>query len=124
MPILTNNMGLKKPTNNEPADIDILNENLDKLDVHTHDALYVVSTMAAASWSNNQYSFEATYPHTLYDIEISVDNSATADQAKVFGAALICGSATSNVVTAAGSAPAVDIPIIIKAVKKNNGGNS
>lgn len=80
----------------------------------------VVSTtaMTAAGWIDKQYSFEAAYPNAQYDISIEVAPTATAEQFEAFGAAMICGSATENIATALGDVPAVDIPIIIKAVAK------
>ena len=77
-----------------------------------------VVTMLAANWSGNVYSFEEAYPSTQYDISIEVAPTAIAEQFEAFGAAMICGSADSNVATAIGGAPTIDIPIIIKAVKK------
>lgn len=82
------------------------------------DAGYAVVTMLAASWADNTYSFEEDYPHADYDISIEVAHTATAEQFEAFGAAMICGSADSNVATVLGDVPTVDIPIIVKAVRK------
>lgn len=83
-------------------------------------ATYVSSTLLAASWdgSAKTYSFESIYPFADYDIEIQPSNSATAEQVKSFGGAMIVGSIDSNVATAKGDIPTVDIPIIIKVVAK------
>lgn len=78
----------------------------------------VLGNLAASSWTDNTYSFEDTYPVAQYDIEIAVDSSATEDQLDAFASAMICGSYNSNVLTAKGDVPTVDIPIIIKVVKK------
>lgn len=75
-------------------------------------------TMSASAWENNTYSFEAAYPHEQYNISIEVAPTATADQFEAFGESMICGSANSNVATALGDVPSVDIPIIIKVVAK------
>ena len=79
---------------------------------------YVAATMSTSKWSGNTYSFEATYPNAKYNISIEVAPNATAEQFEAFGGAMICGSADSNVATALGDVPTVDIPIIIKVVAK------
>lgn len=79
---------------------------------------FVEGTMLASGWTESTYNFEATYPHEQYDISIEVAPTATAEQFEAFGGAMICGSADSNVATALGDVPTVDIPIIIKAVRK------
>lgn len=79
---------------------------------------FVPHTMLAAGWVENQYSFEAEYPHAQYDISIEVAPTATSEQFEAFGGAMICGSHDSNVATAIGDVPTVDIPIIIKVVAK------
>ena len=75
-------------------------------------------TLLASGWSNGKYSFESTYPVATYDIEIALNDTATAEQAEAFNLAQIVGSATSNIVTAFGDVPTIDIPIIVKAVTK------
>lgn len=82
------------------------------------DVAITLGILSASSWADNTYSFESTYPIALYDIEISVDSSATEEQFTAFSDALICGSYNSNIITAKGTVPTVDIPIIIKVVKK------
>lgn len=77
-----------------------------------------IATMSASGWSNGTYSFENTYPVSTYDIEIALDSTATSGQVEAFNGALIVGSATSNIVKAYGIVPTVDIPIVIKVVKK------
>lgn len=79
---------------------------------------YSVVTMLAASWVNGAYSFEAQFPHAQYDIEVSVDESATEEQFDAFGEARIGSSATSNIAVARGEIPTVDIPVMVKAVRK------
>lgn len=78
----------------------------------------VEATLSASGWSDNTYSFEGDYPVATYDIEIALNGTATVEQAEAFNSAQIVGSATSNIVTAFGDIPTVDIPIIIKAVAK------
>ena len=80
--------------------------------------VFVAATMLASGWSSNTYSFEETYPHASYNISIEVAPTATAEQFEAFGGAMICGSADSNIATALGDVPTMDIPIIIKVVAK------
>ena len=80
-------------------------------------SIYVEAIMSASIWSSNIYSFETTYPHSRYDIDISL-GACTKEQFEAFGGAMIVGSLTSNIVTAIGDVPTVDIPIIIKVVAK------
>ena len=76
------------------------------------------ATMLASAWSNGTYSFESSYPASTHDLEIALNSTAISEQAEAFNSAQIVGSATSNVVKAYGVAPTVDIPIILKVVKK------
>lgn len=78
----------------------------------------VEATLSASGWSGNTYSFEGTYPVATHDIEIALNSTATAEQAEAFNSAQIVGSATTNIVTAFGDIPTLDIPIIVKAVVK------
>lgn len=80
--------------------------------------IYSKAVMLASGWADNTYSFEAVYPHAEYNISIEVAPTATAEQFEAFGAAMICGSHNSNVATALGDVPAMDIPIIVKVVAK------
>lgn len=91
------------------------NEILDSLD-DSNKTTIVAGVMSASKWSGNTYSFEDIYPVANYNIEIALNNTATADQVDAFNEANIVGSATTNVVKAYGDKPTIDIPIIIKAV--------
>lgn len=79
-----------------------------------------VITLLASNWDSalKTYSFESDYPMTTYDIEIALDSTATTEQAEAFNGAQIVGSATSNTIKAYGDVPTVDIPIILKVVRK------
>lgn len=81
-------------------------------------ASYAITTLSAALWSNKTYSLESSYPKDSYDITVSVSSTATEAQYDAFAKAKICGSASQNVLTALGTVPTTNIPIIIKAVKK------
>lgn len=79
---------------------------------------YVEATMLASGWADGKYSFEATYPHAQYNIEVSVADTATEEQFDAAAEAKIGSSATSNVFTARGEVPTVDIPVIVEVVAK------
>lgn len=74
-------------------------------------------TLLAASWSNAQYSFEATYPSASYDIE-QVQPYGTADQVKAYAKAQCVGTPSSNTLIAQGTVPTVDIPVMFYLRKK------
>ena len=78
----------------------------------------IADTLSASVWSNGVYSFESTYPASIYDLEVALNSTATIAQAEAFNGAQIVGSATSNVVKAYGEVPTIDIPVIIKVVTK------
>ena len=78
----------------------------------------IADTLSSSVWSNGEYSFESTYPASIYDLEIALNSTATTAQAEAFNGAQIAGSATSNVVQAYGIVPTVDIPVIVKVVRR------
>ena len=78
----------------------------------------IADTLSASVWSNGVYSFESTYPASIYDLEVALDSIATTAQAEAFNGAQIASSATSNAIKAYGIVPTVDIPIILKVVTK------
>lgn len=79
-----------------------------------------LSTLSAAGWAagTKTYSFEAGYPAAQYDVSIEPDSSCTDAQLEVWDAARIIGSASSNVITARGEVPTVNIPIIMEVREK------
>lgn len=82
-------------------------------------AVVSASSLSVHGWNGKTYSFEEIFPVAIYDIEISLDsNGLTADQLQAFTAARIVGNATANVIKAFGDVPTVDIPIIMKVVRK------
>ena len=78
------------------------------------------ATLLASHWDSTAktYSFETDYPNASYDIEVALDSTATAEQAEAFNGAQIVGSAASNTIKAYGDVPTIDIPIILRAVRK------
>ena len=85
--------------------------------------------MLASGWGNpdtKMYSFENLFDSGNYDIEIYLDgDSVTGEQKAAFDNAEIVGVTYANFIKAIGVVPTVDIPIVIKAVKRNidNGSN-
>lgn len=81
---------------------------------------YTESVMEVIKWDveTKIYSFEETYPSATHDVEIQPNSTCTEEEIATWGAAMITGSATSNVATAIGEIPTIDIPIIIKVVEK------
>lgn len=108
--------------NNASESIDDFTENyndiLNVVQNKANKSNVIEATLSASGWSGNTYSLESDYPVTTYDIEIALNSTATEVQVEAFNSAQIVGSATSNIVTAFGNVPAVDIPIIIKVVTK------
>ena len=95
------------------------NEILAALTDKGNKAVISSSTLSRYGWSGNTYSFEDVFPVATYDIEISLDsNGLTADQLQAFTAARIVGNATTNVIKVFGDVPTVDIPIVMKVVRK------
>lgn len=76
--------------------------------------------MLASKWNKatSTYSFEDTWPAARYDIEIGPSDDATAEQMQAYGAALIPINGSENVAVAKGEIPEIDIPIIVKVVRK------
>lgn len=124
----TTNLGLykKDPVGDASDTFNIttmLNDNWDAIDNAwgqkiVNGRAITTGTLAAASWNGSTYSFESTYPNANYDVEIEPGSTATVAQLSAWTRAKLVGSASSNVVTAVGEVPTVDIPIIIKAVVK------
>ena len=89
-----------------------------ELNTKENKATITTATLLASGWSNGTYSFETDYPKATYDLEIALDSTATTAQAEAFNGAQIVGSATSNIIKAYGIVPTVDIPIVLKVVRK------
>lgn len=93
-------------------------ENVDGLEGAIPKQETKTGTLLASGWSSGQYSLESTYLAASYDISIEPNSTCTADQLTAWSEANIVGNATANKVKAFGTIPTVNIPIIIKAVKK------
>lgn len=78
----------------------------------------VNATLSASSWSSGVYSFETTYPSSTYDLTVEPDGDKITDaQYKAWNGLKAVGS-MSNKLIAKGKTPTVDIPVILKVVKK------
>lgn len=75
-------------------------------------------TLTVSGWGNGQYSLEDIFPSETYDIEIGPDENATAEQIQAYREALIPINQSANVVIAKGKTPAVDIPLTVRARRK------
>lgn len=89
-----------------------------ELNTKENKATITTATLLASGWSNGTYSFETGYPEATYNLEIALDSTATTAQAEAFNGAQIAGSATSNTIKAYGIVPTVDIPVVLKVVRK------
>lgn len=79
----------------------------------------VTTTLTASTWNpeTKTYSFEETYPSETYNLNIEPID-CTQEQAEAWGAVLPMGSSCSNVLTALGDVPAVDIPVLLTIKRK------
>lgn len=97
----------------------MLNDNWDKIDQAwlskiVNGRAITTGTLLSSGWSNNTYSFETAYPNASYDIDIQPDSTCTEEQLSAWTRAKLVGSASSNILTAVGTVPTVNIPIIIE----------
>ena len=77
----------------------------------------VAYTLSATKWSQSSYSLEAEYPHNKYTLYIDKGINVTKEQINAFAQANISSSLESNILTASGVVPTIDIPIIMEVVK-------
>lgn len=78
----------------------------------------VNATLSASGWSNSQYSFESSYPESSYDVEVGIDGDKATDAQYKAWAALKPMDSLSNILKIKGKTPVIDIPVILKVVKK------
>lgn len=71
-------------------------------------------TLTSGGWNNKQYSLEATYPFASYDVDVSLSPSATETQVDAYASAKLTGSPNSNVITALGDTPTINLPVFLK----------
>ena len=105
---------------------DAVNEGFKELEEENAEAMkgkantpsYAETTMLASGWDENRYSFEADYPFDSYDIEIYPSKDCTTEQMEAYCGAMLTSSSTDHITEAKGDVPTIDIPIMIKVVKK------
>ena len=78
------------------------------------------TTLLASGWNapSKTYSFESKYPFAQYNIRIERSKQATQEQREALAAADIVGDSASNVYTACGDVPTIDVPVMIEVVAK------
>lgn len=75
-------------------------------------------TLKSGNWANSQYSFESTYPSASYDVEVGINGDSATDAQYKAWAALKPMDSASNILKIKGKTPTIDIPVILKVVKK------
>lgn len=98
-----------------------INNLKDNLQLQINDLKETVTTgiMLASRWtSDKKYSFESSYPSSKYNIYIALTDTCTDAQYDAWVRAGLIGSSATNIITAHDEKPNVDIPIVIKVVKK------
>lgn len=95
-----------------------VNENMNVL---RNDVVGTVVTkmLAVDNWQEGVYSFEEEYPSANYDVSLELSSECTTEQIYAFGDALIVGNIETNSCIAKGTVPTIDIPVVLKVVKKN-----
>ena len=81
-------------------------------------AEYIEATLLSSGWSENTYSLEAEYPSETYDVFIYPSKNCTIEQYTALVSAAIASDIEKNILTALGTVPEIDIPVIAKVVKK------
>lgn len=77
------------------------------------------ATLTATAWDpeTKTYSFEEAYPSETYNLNVEPID-CTQEQAEAWGAILPMGSSSSNVLTALGDVPTIDIPVLMTIKRK------
>ena len=79
----------------------------------------ISTTLLSSGWSDGEYSFETTYPSSRYDMTVEPNgDTITSSQLEAWSSSQSVGSAAGNKIICMGDVPEVDIPVIIKVVKK------
>lgn len=110
-------LGLDKVDNTADADKPVSTATQNALNTKENTWSIATTTLAAASWSNGVYSLEGTYPNATYDV-MELQPYGTADQVKAFAAINPVGSPTANTITALGTVPTIDIPVMFYVRRK------
>ena len=76
--------------------------------------LYQSYTIRATGWSGTNYSLEATFPSSTWDIQdILIQNGASQAQRQAWMYANCGGYYSTNTITAKGVVPTIDIPVYV-----------
>lgn len=112
-------VGLGNADNTSDADKPVSEAVRTALNGKSNKPSYVKTTLTAANWNKTtkSYSFESTYPYAQYDIEIAYAKTCTSAQLDAWNGAMLAGDIESNIVTALGDVPTVDIPIVMEVTK-------
>jgi phage-related tail fiber protein len=78
----------------------------------------VTYTLKSGSWANSQYSLESAYPSASYDVEVGINGDSATDAQYKAWAALKPMDSASNILKIKGKTPTIDIPVLLKVVKK------
>lgn len=89
----------------------------ERLDEKSEKIQRISYTLVVSKWSGNTYSLETEYPSGQYELTMAV-GAINLEQYEMYSEAKIIGSATSNVITALGIIPTMDIPVILEVIKK------
>ena len=102
----------------------MLNDNWNKIDAAWNEKVLTASTtsaitLQAGNWSGGEYSLESQFPVATYDLIVALNaDTVTASQSEAWGAAKVVGFQTKNSIKALGTVPTVNIPVIVRAVKR------
>lgn len=80
---------------------------------------FISTDLSAEDWNDGVYSFETQYPASIYDIYLEVDGETISEEElTAWIEASIVSSATSNIYIALGETPTIDIPVVLRVVKR------
>lgn len=89
-----------------------------QLETKANKPMESVITLSASGWAEGVYSLESAYPNETYDIDIALSSTATTAQGEAFDSAQMIGVDGTNTVKCRGEVPTVDIPVVLRVVKK------
>lgn len=78
-------------------------------------------TLEASEWDGNEYSLEADYPSSMYNVQISACVSTSSEEIDAYTKAKMVGSIATNSIVAMGDVPTIDILVMLIATSKTAG---
>lgn len=76
-------------------------------------------TMTASGWtSEGKYSFESLYPVATYNLFVALSGTCSEAQMTAWNKAQLLANPSANILIAGGVTPSIDIPVVLRAVKK------